>query len=258
VGSGAHRAGSGRAPAVTRVLSSRVSVRRILRSGGCALGIDLSPTQSDLLERYIGLVLSWRGRVNLTGVETEAAAARVLVLDALACVPHLPDRGTVVDLGSGSGTPGVPIAVACPELRVLMVEASRKKAAFLGVVLRDLGLANADALHARAEALGRSSAHRERHDAVTARGVAALPVLAELALPLIKVGGLAVFPKGPGAQQEAVAAAAALRLLGGAAEVRASRLIVVRKVAPTPLAYPRRPGVPARRPLDPARRSQSG
>jgi 16S rRNA (guanine527-N7)-methyltransferase len=118
-------------------------------------------------------------------------------------------------------------------------------------VLRELGLANADVLHARAEALGRSEAHRERHDAATARGVASLAVLAELALPLIKVGGLAVFPKGPRAQEEDAAAAAAVRLLGGVADVRAFQMIVVRKVAPTPLAYPRRPGVPARRPLAP-------
>jgi 16S rRNA (guanine527-N7)-methyltransferase len=227
-----------------------VSVGPILQSGGGALGVGLSRAQYALLERYVGLVLSWRTRINLTGVETEEEAARVLVLNALASVPHLPDRGTIVDLGSGAGTPGVPIAVARPEVRVLLVEASRKKAAFLGVVLRELGLANADVIHARAEALGRATAHRERYDAAIARAVASLPVLAELALPLIKVGGVAVFPKGSEVQQEVRAAEAALRLLGGAAEIRGST-VVVRKVAPTPSAYPRRAGVPARRPLAP-------
>ena len=234
-----------------------MSVGPILQSGGTALGIDLAPPQYALLERYVALVLSWRDRLNLTGVQTEAEAARVLVVDALACLPHLPDRGTVVDLGSGSGTPGVPIAVARPAVHVLLVEASRKKAGFLGVVLRALGLANADVVHARAEALGRNPAHRERYDAATARAVASLPVLAELALPLVRVGGLAVFPKGPHAEGEMRAAAGALRLLGGAAETRAFGMIVVRKVAPTPSPYPRRPGVPGRRPLgspEPSRR----
>ncbi len=226
-----------------------MSVRRILRSGGGALGVKLSPHQCTLLERYIGLVLSWRHRLNLTGVGTEVEAARVLVVDALACLPLLPREGMVVDLGSGSGSPGVPIAVMRPEVRVLLVEASRKKAGFLGVVLRDLGLANADVLHARAEAMGRAPAHRERYDAATARAVASLPVLAEFALPLLRVGGLAVFPKGPAAGAEVAGAAGALRILGGAAEVQASQIIVVRKVAPTPPQYPRRPGVPARRPL---------
>jgi 16S rRNA (guanine527-N7)-methyltransferase len=226
-----------------------VSVGPILQSGGAALGIDLAPAQYALLERYVGLVLSWRDRLNLTGAQTEAEAARVLVVDALACLPHLPDQGTVVDLGSGSGTPGVPIAVARPAVRVLLVEASRKKAGFLGVVLRALGLANVDVVQGRAEALGRMPAHRERYDAATARAVAALPVLAEFALPLVRVGGLAVFPKGSHADEEMSAAAGALRLLGGAAEARASGLIVVRKLAPTPSPYPRRPGVPGRRPL---------
>lgn len=226
-----------------------MSVGPILKSAGAALGIDLTPPQYALLERYVGLVVSWRARLNLTGVQTEAEAARVLVVDALACLPHLPDRGTVVDLGSGSGTPGVPIAVARPAVRVLLVEASRKKAGFLGVVLRALGLANADVVHARAEALGRTPAHRERYDAATARAVASLPVLAELALPLVRVGGVAVFPKGSHANAEMRAAAAGLRLLGGAAEARPFGMIVVRKVAPTPSAYPRRPGVPGRRPL---------
>jgi 16S rRNA (guanine527-N7)-methyltransferase len=226
-----------------------VVVRPILQSGGAAAGLDLSAQQCALLERYVGLVLSWRDRINLTGVETREDAARVLVVDAFACVPYLPDRGTVVDLGSGSGTPGIAIAVVRPGVRVLLVEASRKRAGFLGIVLRELELANADVVHARAEVLGRAPVHREQHDAVTARAVASVPVLAELALPLIRVGGLAVFPKGSHAAEEAAAAAKVLALLGGAADVLGSGMIVVRKVAPTPPLYPRRPGVPARRPL---------
>lgn len=234
-----------------------MAVGPILQSGGAALGLPLCPHQWTSLERYIGLVLSWRDRINLTAVETEEAAARVLVLDALACLRYLPDRGTIVDLGSGSGTPGVPIAVARPGLRVLLVEASRKKAAFLGMVLRALALANADVLHARAEALGQAPAHREQYDAATARAVAPLPVLAELVLPLIRVGGIAVFPKGPRAAVEAAAAAAAVRLLGGEADVVTPEIVVVHKIAPTPPAYPRRAGVPALRPLAPAERERA-
>jgi len=230
-----------------------VSVGRILQAGGTALGLTLSSAQLRALERYIEITLSWRRRLNLTGAGTPEAAAEVLVVDALACLAPLPHRGSIIDLGSGAGTPGVPIAVVCPELRVLFVEASRKKAGFLEVVLRQLGLANADMLHARAETVGRDPAHRERYDAVTARAVAALPVLVELALPLLRVGGVGVFPKEAQAAAEVGRASAALRLLGGAAEVR-GRLVVVRKIAPTPAAYPRRPGVPARRPLGAATR----
>ena len=233
-----------------------MSVGQTLRSGGGALGLDLSSRQYALLERYVGLVVSWRSRLNLTGAATPEEVAGVLVLDTLACVAYLPRRGAIIDLGSGPGTPGVPVAVACPEAQVVFVEASRKKAGFLEVVLRELGLANADLLHGRAEALGHEAAHRERYDAATARALAPLPVLVELALPLLRIGGVAVFPKGADAEAEAGRASRALNVLGGAVEVRASprppgsRLVIVRKVAPTPPGYPRRPGVPARRPLE--------
>jgi len=231
-----------------------VSVGRILQSGGASVGITLSSQQSDILARYVELVLDWRARANLTGVRTQEEGARVLVLDAFGCLVALPQRGSIVDLGSGAGTPGIPIAVARPDVCVVLVEASRKKAGFLEVVLRELELANAEVLQTRAETLGRSPAHRGRHDAVTARALASIPVLAEYALPLLRIGGVAVFLKGSGAAVQARRAAGAVAILGGEVQaedpVLAPRpLVVLRKVAPTPERYPRRPGVPARRPL---------
>lgn len=211
--------------------------------------VALPPHRWRALDRYIELVLLWRERLNLTGLRTEEDAARVLVGEALKCLPYLPERGALVDVGSGSGTPGLPIAVARPGLHVVLVEASQKKAGFLEVAVRELGLRRADVICERAEALGRSAAHRERYDAATARAVAPLPVLAELVLPLVKVGGVAVLPRGPSASGALRAAAGAVRELGGAGELRAGGMIVVHKVAATPPAYPRRPGVPARRPL---------
>ena len=180
---------------------------------------------------------------------------RLLVVDALALLPHLPADGSIVDLGSGAGTPAIPLAVVRPQSRFVLVEASRKKAGFLDVVCRELRLGNVHVLHARAEDLGRMPSHRERYDAVTARAVADLSVLAEYALPLLKVGGVAVLPKRSRARLEAARARPALALLGGAAAVYesppppGSQIIVLRKNGPTPASYPRRPGVPARRPL---------
>jgi 16S rRNA (guanine527-N7)-methyltransferase len=177
---------------------------------------------------------------------------RVLVLEAMPLLPHLPRDGSIVDLGSGAGTPAIPLAVARPKNRFLLVEASRKKAGFLDVVCRELRLVNVDVLHARAEDLGRMPVHRERYDALTARAVAELSVLAEYALPLLKVGGVAVFPKGSGAGLEVVRAGPALALLGGTAvsePAPGSQIVVLRKIRPTPASYPRRPGIPARRPL---------
>jgi 16S rRNA (guanine527-N7)-methyltransferase len=228
---------------------------RLSRRRAASPAPSLSKRQWIVLRRYAELVLAWGDRLNLTRTRTLGDAVRLLVLDALPLLPYLPPGGSIVDLGSGAGTPAIALAVARPESRFLLVEASRKKAGFLEVVCRELGLANVDVLHARAEDLGRMPVHRERYDAVTARAVADLAVLAEYAIPLLKVGGVALFPKGSRARLEAARAGPALALLGGAADVYeparppGPQIVVLRKMSPTPAVYPRRPGVPARRPL---------
>ncbi len=232
------------------------SAGQLLESGAAALGLTLLPDQLVLLERHLALIAAWSGRLRLTGARTPQQVVEVLALRTLPVLCYLPETGVIADLGSGAGVPGIAVAVTRPHARVVLVEASRGKAGFLEIVIRDLALANAEVLNVRAETLGRSPEHRERYDAVTARAVAPLRVLVEYALPLLRIGGVGVFPKGDSAVDEAAAAAAAVRLLGGAIEVRrapspavSTTVVVIRKVAPTPPAYPRRPGVPSRRPL---------
>jgi 16S rRNA (guanine527-N7)-methyltransferase len=226
----------------------------LLESEAAGLGIVLSPNQIALLERHLRLVAEWSGRLRLTGVRTPCAL-RTMLVGALSGLPYLPPSGRIMDIGSGAGIPGVAIGVACPAGNVVLVEASRKKAGFLEIVVRELSLLNAEVLNGRVESVGRTHAHRERYDAVTAQAVAPIAVLVELALPMLRVGGIAVFPKGAAAAAEVAAAARALRLLGGEAHIHAAAtrhttpVVVVRKIAPTPPAYPRRPGVPSRRPL---------
>ncbi len=227
----------------------------LLESGAADIGLTLSPRQIALLERHLSLIAAWSGRLRLTGARTQREAAEVLVLRGLPLLHYVPDEGAIVDLGSGAGVPGVAVAVTRPRARVVLVEASRKKAGFLELVVRDLALSNVEVLHERAETLGRTPEHREQYDAVTARGVAPLRVLVEYALPLLRIGGVAVFLKGEGATDEIAAASNALGVLGGEAELhpepssRMSPVVVVRKVAPTSPEYPRRPGSPDRRPL---------
>jgi 16S rRNA (guanine527-N7)-methyltransferase len=225
---------------------------RILGAGAGG-GDRISPDQESLLGRYLALVAQWSGRLRLTGARTPEERARVLVLDALTLLPLLPRGGMLIDLGSGAGVPGIPIAITRPHLHVVLAEASRKRAGFLQLASRELGLANVEVVNARAEVLGCEALHRERYDAVTARALARLRVLVEYALPLLRVGGVAVFPKGRAAGREIAAASRALGLLGGEAQARDMLLggvvIVVRKIASTPEGYPRRAGLPARRPL---------
>lgn len=220
----------------------------------------LPPGFADAVERYVALLLDENRRQNLTRVTEPAAVARFHLLDALAALPIIDELtvGRGVDLGSGGGIPGLVLALARPQVAWTLVDAERRKADALDRFAIALGLDNVVVVADRAEVLGRDSAHREQHVLVTARACAGLPVLAEYALPLLRAGGRLLAWKGRVAEDELVAGASAAARLGGSSPtVRMAghealgerRFVVLRKVEPTPERYPRRPGVPARRPL---------
>jgi len=191
-----------------------------------------------------------------TAVHDPRQALDVHIADSLAglSIPELRAARQIADLGSGAGLPGLPLALALPHARVLLIESHRRKCAFLGRAIAALGLANAEVACARVEEVAARGC-----DAVTARALAALPVLCEYAAPLLAEGGVLIAWKGAvDAVEDAdgLAAAAALGLRREAVlpvepYVGSERrtLHVVRKVAPTPSGYPRRPGMAAKRPL---------
>jgi 16S rRNA (guanine527-N7)-methyltransferase len=161
-----------------------------------------------------------------------------------------------VDVGSGGGLPGLPLKIARPALAVTLVESDQAKAAFLVQVCARLGLLGVEVVARPAEDAGRDTRYRERFDVAVARALAPMPVLAELCLPLVRVGGTLLAQKTE--SEDVMSARRAIELLGGSLEsvmpapssARASgTVVVVRKVAPTPPEYPRRPGLPRRKPL---------
>ena len=179
-----------------------------------------------------------------------------LVRDSLVLLDHLGKAVRVVDVGSGGGLPGLPLAIARPELEVTLVEADQAKAAFLVQACATLGLRKVEVVARRAEDAGRDLRYREAFDAAVARAVAALPVLVELCLPLVRVGGRLLAQKTD--REDVDAAAHAIGVLGGelvevvqapSAARHSGTIVIVSKVRPTPDAYPRRAGVPARKPL---------
>jgi 16S rRNA (guanine527-N7)-methyltransferase len=222
---------------------------------------DLPDGFADAVEHFVSLLLDANRRLNLTRVVEPTAVARLHLLDSLAALPLIDGEdptGPCLDLGSGGGVPGLVLALARPSRRWVLVDSVRKKADAMREFVRELGLANIEVLAERAEDLGRDAEHRERYAIVTARACAALPVLAEYALPLIARGGRLLAWKGPIAHDELRLGAAASRVLGGGspdvipagfAELGDHRFVMIRKTAPTPSAYPRRPGEPSRRPL---------
>lgn len=239
------------------------------------LGLSLSPAQVAAFETYAALLLEWNARFNLTAI-TDAAGIQVKhFLDSLSCLLAIGRQADLrpglrlVDVGTGAGFPGLPLKIACPQLHVTLVEATAKKAGFCQRVVEALSLTDVSVVAARAEQVGQDAAHRERYDWAVARAVASVPVLVEYMLPLVRLGGQALAQKGEAAPAEVGAVRAArsaaargdrgLALLGGrlnrlvpvelpgVAEVR--YLVVFDKVAATPSAYPRRAGVPAKKPL---------
>ena len=182
--------------------------------------------------------------------------AAELVEDCLVVVEHLAGANTLVDVGSGGGLPGLVLKIARPDLSVTLIEADQGKAAFLVQASARLGLAGVHVVPSRAEEAGHDGRYREAFDVATARALAPMPVLAELCLPFIRVGGRLVAQKTE--KEDVDAAARALEVLGGSppqtfaapsAARRGGTVVVVSKLRPTPDRYPRRPGLPARRPL---------
>lgn len=209
------------------------------------MGISVMDSRLSLLTRMIS---EWPGLVS--------GPAGELVDDALVLLDHLGDARTLVDVGSGGGLPGLPLKIARPELELTLVESDQAKAAFLIRACAALDLAGVDVVARRAEEVGQDSRYRERFDVAVARALAPMPVVAELCLPLVRVGGRLLAQKTD--REDIGAAGHAMQVLGGSIEAvvpapstarRSGTVVVVGKVRPTPSAYPRRSGVPGRKPL---------
>ena len=234
----------------------------LLRTGATSLGIQLNTDQVEMFERYYETLIEWCERVNLTAIVDKEEVQRRLFLESLTVAQAIPSdtlaTGRFADLGSGGGFPGVPLKIAFPAIGMTLIEATRKKAAFLRHLVDVLRLHDVDVMAERAESLAHRPAIRETFDCVLVRAVASMSTLAELALPLCRLGGVVVAQKSLGVEPEIDAAAGAIQTLGGdlkevreVAGVLDPRLLVVlEKRRPTPERYPRRPGMPAKRPLE--------
>jgi 16S rRNA (guanine527-N7)-methyltransferase len=228
------------------------------------LGVELSPEQLNQFEQYTVLLLEWNERMNLTGITDPTEIKIKHHVDSLTCLRAgvIPKAANLADVGTGAGFPGVPLAIARPDLRVTLIDSTKKRLTFLEAV-RDV-IFGGDAeririVHARAEEAGRLPEHRESYAVVVARAVADLRVLAEYCLPLARVRGKFIAMKGPDVADEVSAARAGIGTLGGCAPeiIRLTlpgtnmgrTLIVVRKTKPTPEQFPRHGSKISQKPL---------
>lgn len=224
-------------------------------------GLSLSASQLSAFERYEQELIEWNSRINLTAIrEVEVIRAKHFV-DSLSCLlvmrDPLPNR--IIDIGTGAGFPGIPLKIALPNLKITLVESVGKKADFCRHIVQTLKLDQVEVLQARAEEMGLDQKYRERYDWAVARAVATMPVLAEYLLPLVRIGGAVLAQKGESGPAEVHAADQAIKLLGGRLRklqklnlpgITEDRyLVVVEKCVTTPPGYPRRVGLPAKRPI---------
>ncbi len=221
-----------------------------------ALGIAFDPGDLEKLGGYLALMLAANEVMNLTGIKTPREAWMRHIFDALTLVPmlaELPEKATIIDVGTGGGVPGVPLAIVMPHVKVTLLEATGKKTEFLRQVASRLGLKNVVVLKDRAENAGQSPHYREKFDAVVVRAVGAMNVIAELTVPLCKQGGVVLAIKGAKADEEVEAARLAIGTLGARFEqtldTPTGRVVALSKQSKTPKMYPRRDGEPARVPL---------
>lgn len=235
-----------------------------LIAGAQKLGYQLSPRQLEQFSVYYRELVDWNRRINLTRITSYEEVQTKHFLDSLTVtlalkVPAKSNRLHVLDVGSGAGFPGIPLKILMPDISLVLLESIGKKAVFLCHLKDKLGLDDVEIVTGRAEEVGHSEQYREKFDVVLSRGVAPLPTLVELTLPFCNIGGRFIAQKKGEIELEISQAAKAIGILGGSLlEVKRVELeeftderylIVIDKVSSTPAQYPRRPGIPAKRPL---------
>ena len=236
----------------------------ILIDGCQKMGIDINKEQIRKFSRYLELLLQWNQKINLTSLKAPQEIIIKHFLDSISCVKginkHFDTKEiSVIDVGTGAGFPGIPIKIICPSIRLFLLEARNKKTIFLEKVTDEMNFQKVKILNGRAEIFGKSVDYREKYDVVISRAVAHLNVLSEYCLPLVRVGGLFVAQKGRLYKEETEKSLKAIRFLGGeligVENVRIPfinqerHLLVIKKIKNTPPKFPRKEGLPQKRPL---------
>ena len=231
---------------------------------GCRkLGISIDDHQEQQFTRHYTTLADWNQRVNLTSIVQPEAVQTLHFLDSLTVANALPagilQSGRVLDVGAGAGFPGIPLKIAFPGIKLELIEATAKKVDFLYHLVDHLGLDGVEVRLGRAEDLANNPKLRESFDVVLARGLAKMAALAELTLSFLRPGGLLVAHKKGDIDQELTDATKAIKVMGGkpanlrtvgAPGLKDGRvLVMVEKVSPTPVGYPRRAGLPVKQPI---------
>lgn len=255
-----------------------VSTSQLLTEWCEKIGVSVGSMEKQQIFSYLEELVDWNGRVNLVARASKEEILRKHFVDSLSLTPFIPEKdkfglapfipekdkfgcGTLrlLDIGTGAGFPGLVLKIVRPDVLAHLLESSQKKCLFLKHIISILAMAQVEILNGRAEIYGHSDGYRESYDVVTCRAVAHLSTVSEYAFPFLKIGGLFITQKGPAGMDEIDEGKGTLKILGGkldrikefilpgGAEKRC--IFVFRKVRETPTEYPRRNGIPAKKPL---------
>ena len=223
------------------------------------LDIKLSENQLKQFYKYMNILIEWNKFINLTNITEPIEIIQKHFVDSLTILKYIKGTDTVIDVGTGAGFPGIPIKIAFPKTKIVLLDSLNKRIKFLNEVINKLELKNVKVIHGRAEDLAHNEEHREKYDIAIARAVAPLNVLSEYLIPFVKINGNSICMKGSKGKEEAKIGEKAIKILGGNIEeikefilpnTSIERTVIqIRKKQYTDKKYPRKAGTPSKEPL---------
>ena len=229
-----------------------------LKSYGEKINIEISEEESNKLYMYMNLMLEWNKKINLTSITDEEDIIIKHFVDSLSINKYLSKNKNVMDVGTGAGFPGIPLKIFNEDIEFILVDSLNKRINFLEEVKQKLNINKLELVHSRIEDLAKNLKYREKIDIVVSRAVANLSVLSEYMLPFVKIGGFCICMKGPNIDDELENSKNAIKILGGKIEKVESlvlpgnlerNIIIIKKEKETPNSYPRKAGIPSKKPL---------
>lgn len=229
-----------------------------------AMNIEYDKTRESRFTAYMEGILRWNEKVNMTAITEHAEFITKHFIDSIICaeVKQIRDADKVIDIGTGGGFPGIPLAIIFPEKKFVLVDSLKKRLNIIEELCAEIGIKNATVIHARAEDIANKSEHREQYDLCVSRAVANLATLSEYCLPFVRKGGLFLAYKGTDVEAELIDAEKAISLLGGKLESiyeprgdllpyfsLQHKVLLIKKIKDTPSKYPRKAGIPSKNPL---------
>lgn len=234
---------------------------QLMKKASLEVGLELTEVQYSQFIKYMRLLQEWNEKINLTAITEDEEVVKKHFIDCIKAFKSeaIKNAETIIDVGTGAGFPGLPIAIMNPNVKVTLLDSLNKRINFLNLVVRELGLKNVVTIHSRAEDGARNKELREQFDVATSRAVANMAVLSEFCIPYVKINGYFVALKGPAIEDELKSGEKAIEVLGGELknkieyEIEESDLnhniVEVKKVKKCPKTYPRKAGTVNKNPI---------